>query len=110
MDPLPDEITIGESYGPCTRIETQEEADAYFERLVERNMRTSDHSRKQAEEIERGNIGYFSGYYDPKTMVRVQELFRCAHPIFGKATSRGVPTPAVAFEAGEKLAREDGAT
>ena len=33
----------------------------------------------------RSNIGYFSGYYDPRTMKKIQKVFNTAHPIFGKA-------------------------
>lgn len=48
------------------------------------------------------NVGYFSGYYDSKTGLRIQRVFKTAHPIFG----RRIPSPDEAFEAGKKLARE----
>lgn len=50
-------------------------------------------------ETARANIGYASGYYDPKTMVDIQEFFDTSHPIFG----RSVPTPEEALEAGKKM-------
>lgn len=49
--------------------------------------------------LERTNLGYFAGYYDAETRLRVERLFDCAHPIFGPA-SEGIPTPEEAFAAG----------
>ncbi len=105
MDPLPDEMTIKESYEPCSKIMTKAEADEYFERLVERGMRISGKSREETEQIQRHNIGYYSGYFDPVTMARMQELFCCAHPVFGRVTTEGIPSPEQAVEAGKKLAK-----
>ena len=47
------------------------------------------------------NIGYFSGYYGPEKMAKIQRVFKTAHPIFG----RTVPTAREALAAGKKLAR-----
>lgn len=47
------------------------------------------------------NIGYLSGYYGQSEMMRIQEWFGVAHPIFGRA----IPTPEEAFNAGKKLAK-----
>lgn len=80
---IKDNATIGEKYGPAMEITDQAEADAYFEELVQHNMANSSHSRLKAEDIEKQNLGYFSGYYDQAVMERVQELFKCVHPIFG---------------------------
>jgi hypothetical protein len=77
-DPFPDKITIGEKYGPAMEITDQAEADRYFERCVEHMMRHG-HDRNEAERIERGNLGYFAGYYGDETRARVERLFRCAH-------------------------------
>lgn len=30
------------------------------------------------------NIGYWSGYYDRKTADRIMDVFKTAHPIFGR--------------------------
>jgi len=96
------EITYGEKYGPAMEITDQELADSYFNECVEHSM-TFGHSREQAEEIERKNLGYFAGYYDHETRLRVEELFSCKHPIFGSAEA-GKPTPEEAFEMGKTLA------
>lgn len=78
--------TIGDKYKPAMDITDETEAERYFERLVAHNMSFGDHTRAEAEEVERANLGYFAGYYDDETRRRVEHLFRCAHPIFGKAT------------------------
>ena len=76
------DITIGEKYGKTIEIITQEEADAYFEECVQHNM-SFGNTREVAENIERQNIGYYSGYYDSETATRVRKLFKTVHPIFG---------------------------
>lgn len=106
--PLKDDITMGEKYDPAMKIVTQEEANAYFEELVQHNMRNSEHDRAEAEAIERSNLGYYAGYYDHETRIRVEKLFSCHHPIFGSAEA-GEPTPEEAFEMGQKMAKEKGA-
>lgn len=47
------------------------------------------------------NIGYFSGYYDPKTADRIMDVFQAAHPIFGR---RHVSTEE-ALEMGKRVGR-----
>ena len=73
---IPDKATMGDKYGPAMEMKTQAEADAYFEELVIHNIAHSDHTKEEAEEIERGNLGYFAGYYDNKTRMRVEKLFK----------------------------------
>lgn len=97
--PLPDVMTLGDCYHPAMKCQTQEEADAWFEALVERDIRVHGLSREKAEAQERSNIGYFSGYYDNETAQRVFRLFRCAHPIFGTAR----PTADEALNMGKQL-------
>jgi hypothetical protein len=97
-----DDATIGEKYGPAMRIADQTEADAYFEALVRRSMRTGGCDRNLAEQIERSNLGYFAGYFSSETRERVERLFRCVHPVFG-SIDRGPPTAQEAFSAGLKL-------
>ena len=98
---FPDEISMGDKYGPALKIETQADADEYFAACVEHNMRLSGRSREEAERVERANLGYFAGYYDLEDRLRVERLFACAHPVFGKAAN-GEPTPEEAFEMGQK--------
>lgn len=97
-----DKATFGEKYGPAVKITDQSEADEYFEALVEHTMRFG-HSREEAEKIECTNLGYWAGYYDLETRLRVERLFGCEHPFFGSA-AEGQPTPEEAFEMGHRLA------
>lgn len=73
---LPDKITDGDKYDPAMKVKTQEEADIYFDRLVEHAMRVCGTTREEAEKLERINLGYWAGYYDCETMDRVERLFR----------------------------------
>lgn len=100
MEPMPDTITIGDKYTPAMAITEQADADAYFERCVEHSMLRFGKTRVEAEDIERANLGYFAGYYDHETRTRVEQLFRCAHPIFGSIAERGAPTPEEALAKG----------
>ena len=50
----------------------------------------------------RTNIGYFSGYYDNKTAVKIRKIFEAVHPIFGA----GNKTTKEAFELGKKLGKK----
>ena len=98
-------ITIGEKYRPAMEINSQAEADAYFERCVQHTLSfRPDTTRADAESIERQNLGYFAGYYGSETRERVERLFKCSHPIFGKIAENGVPSPEQAFEAGKQFA------
>lgn len=93
--------TFGEKYGPAMEITDQDEAVAYFEACVQQTM-TFGKSREEAEEIEKGNLAYYAGYYNHETRLRVERLFACSHPIFGPAKD-GAPTPEKAFEMGRRL-------
>lgn len=88
--------TLSDRYGPAMTITDQAAADTYFKKLVEE----SGFSGPKAEEMERDNLGYFAGYYDNNTRERVERLFKCAHPIFGKISESGAPTPSEALAAG----------
>ena len=98
-------MTIGEAYGPAMEITTEEEAAKYFELLVERCMRFGK-SREQAEEIQKANLGYYAGYYSNEIRARVEQLFNCAHPIFGPI-AQGKPTPEEAFRMGQECAEKN---
>lgn len=104
MDTFPDKITIGDKYRPAMEIREQAEADAYFEKCVEHTMRHG-HDRASAESIERSNLGYYAGYGDSETRERIERLFRCAHPIFGKISQNGQPTAEQALQAGMDAAK-----
>ena len=99
---LPDRMTIGECYDPAMKMTKRSEAKEYLEALIERDMRVLGKTFEEAHALEISNLGYYSGYYDHATMVRVNKLFGAVHPIFG---APDVPmTPEEAFEAGKKWA------
>ena len=91
--------TYGQKYDPAMQMTDQATADAYFEECVQHCM-SHGRSRAEAENIERSNLGYYAGYYDDETRQRVERLFKCAHPIFGKIAENGAPTVKEAFDAG----------
>ncbi len=104
-------MTCGELYDPAMEIQSQAHADAYFEILVAYCMKRHNKTRQEAEVIQRSNLGYYAGYYDNETRERVERLFKCAHPVFGKIAENGPPSPEQAFHmgvawAGEKLREE----
>ncbi len=100
QDAFPEHISMGNKYAPAMTIEGQAEADAYLDRCVDHQVRAFGATRADAEAIERSNLGYWAGYYDHATRERVERLFRCAHPVFGRIAEVGPPTPAQALTAG----------
>jgi len=101
--PFPKNATIGDLYDPCIEITDDDEAKRYFGRLVEHNMKVSGKTREEAAKIELDNIGYYSGYFDKETSLRVRKMFSAKHPIFGDS----YPSPLEAFNAGRKFAEQD---
>lgn len=98
--------TIEEMYGPAMEITDQAEADAYFEKLVIYEMNYHNMRREGAERIQRENLGYYAGFYSAETRERVERLFKCEHPVFGKISEKGQPTPEEAYQTGLKLGKK----
>ena len=99
---LPDKCTMGDKYKvACEKVRTPEQAKVWLEILIKHNMShsTPPHTREEAEEIERQNIGYFAGYYDHDIQDVVYKTFNTEHPIFGKTK----PTGEQALRAGMEL-------
>lgn len=95
--PSGEPVTLGVKYGYAMEITDANEARAYFAKLVEHNLSCGGKSRAVAESVERQNLGYYAGYYSHETRQRVERLFDCSHPVFGKATGNPVsPTDALA--------------
>jgi hypothetical protein len=95
-------MTIGELYTPAMSIKTKEEAKEYLDALIEYTMAMNGVKLEDAIRIEKSNLGYYAGYYDNETIKRVQELFDCQHPIFGKV----IPTAEEAFNMGRNIGRK----
>ena len=103
-------LTYGEALYPAMEITDPEDAKqykeayiAYIQKFLDAGERDDDMT---AEEIVNINLGYFAGYYDTETRIRVEKLFNTKHPIFGKA-EEGIPTPEEAFNAGVEKAKEN---
>lgn len=95
------------SHGDCLRpamgITDGEDATQYLRAYVAFIERALVHAPRTdgmtAEQIAKVNLGYFAGYYDRETRERVERLFDCSHPIFGRARD-GTPSPEQALAAG----------
>jgi hypothetical protein len=103
---LPAAANILTLYGPALSIQTQGEADFYFEALVERRVKCGGHSREEAQEMERSNLAMFAGESDSTGRERVERLFHCAHPFFGAIAACGVPSPLEAYRMGGRFGEE----
>ena len=103
---LPDKMTYGEAYGPAMKMTDPAEAKEYLEALIERDMRVLGKTFEEAHAMEMSNLGYYSGYYDHKTMVLVNELFGAVHPIFGAPDPDKPITPEKAFEMGKRYGEQ----
>ena len=99
-------ITIGEKYGPAMEMTDPVEAAAYFGEMVNHTLSYGEVDKARAIDIEKQNLGYYAGYYDHETRLRVEKLFCCTHPVFG-AAAEGFPTQEEAFKMGEDLAEKD---
>lgn len=96
-----EDATIGDLYSDAMKVETKDEAAEYLEALVQHMVTYHGQTRDEATQIQLQNLGYFAGYYDQKTMSRVNELFDTSHPIFGQST----PTAEEAIELGQVWAK-----
>jgi len=97
-------ITIKEKYGPPMKITNREEALEYFEECIEHSM-SFGKTREEAVEIELANLGYYAGYYNDETRIRVEELFGCMHPFFGKAKNGTLSVNKV-LKVGENISKK----
>ncbi len=102
---LPDEMTYGECYGPAMEITDPEEAKEYLEALIERDIRVFGKTPEEAHALEMTKLGYYSGYYDHQTGVRVNQLFGAVHPILGAPSDEPI-APEEAFAAGKAWAEK----
>ena len=104
-------LTYAECLGPAMEITDQSDADQYFSEYVTFVQKYLDKEPRSdgmtAEQIAKANLGYYAGYYDDETRIRVEELFQCSHPVFGKRI-KNRPTEKEAYETGLKLGQEIG--
>ncbi|MEM1083263.1 MAG: hypothetical protein AAGI48_04010 [Verrucomicrobiota bacterium] len=100
-------LTYAESLGPAMAITDPEDAQQYLGDYIDFIQRALDKEprgdNRTAAEIAAINLGYYAGYYDQETRERVERLFDCSHPVFGRAED-GAPTPKEALAAGKGAA------
>lgn len=59
-----------------------------------------DLSRDDAMKNAKSNIAYHAAYYNDEVRERIERLFNCEHPLFGKISVLGPPTADEAIELG----------
>lgn len=96
-----DKMTFGETLGPAMEITDQEQANTYYDLLVDRHVRLYGNAKGEAETLVKSNLGYYAGYYSREVMQRVNKLFMTSHPIFGNVP----PTAEEAFAKGLELGK-----
>ena len=89
-------LTFKETLAPAMEITDREDARQYLRDYIAYIQRALDREPREdgmtAEQIARVNLGYYAGYYDREIRARVEELFECEHPHFGKAVSNPIST------------------
>jgi hypothetical protein len=90
-------LTYGETMGPALLAKTREEALPYWRALVRYMERVGDVDEAEAIRIQSSNLGYWTGYLDAESRVRIQTLFDVSHPMFGRSAEM---SPADALAAG----------
>lgn len=88
-------------------IKDPKEAKQYLKDYIDWIQTEIDKDPKRAgdnaESIAKGNIAYYAGYFSNETRERIEELYSCAHPVFGSIKDNGAPGPEQAFEMGKKI-------
>lgn len=96
-------LTHGECLHPAMKITEPEDAQQYLRAyaafLQAAIDRDGPRDGRTGESVAKFNLGYFAGYYDDETRMRVERLFCCEHPFLGSAAANR-PTPEQALAAG----------
>jgi hypothetical protein len=79
MDNLAPDIKSTEKYDPLLYIANQNDADRYFERVVEHTMRTRKVPRDVAEQFERQYIHHYSLHFSEEVRNRLLPLFKATY-------------------------------
>lgn len=82
-----DILTFGECLKPAMEITDPTDAKQYkddYIKYTQHHLNKEPHKNDMtAEQIVNANLGYYAGYYDNETRLRVEKLFSCSHPVFG---------------------------
>lgn len=105
-----DTLTYSETLAPTIQIKDKAEAMQYLKDYIVYLQQHIDNSiingkYGSVEEMAKHNIGYYAGYYSSDDRLRVEDLFECEHPYFGKAKN-GLPTVDQALKMGIELGKK----
>lgn len=89
------------------QVTEPEEARKIYNQLVEISMMEHGKSHDEATSIIKENLGYRAGYHSDEIRHRVEDLFDCEHPVFGKISINGSPTFDEAFRLGQLMVSGD---
>jgi hypothetical protein len=104
LDLLSHPAGYGEMYEPAMAITDRATAAKYLDVLVVARCHALGESESDAIARVRDDLGYWAGYYGTAVRERVEDLFDCEHPIFGKHAVHGSPSTDEALDAGIALA------
>lgn len=93
-------LTYAECIEPAMKIKSKKDATQYlnsYALYIQKSLTNGE----SAIDIAKQNLGYYAGYYGNDVRKRVEKLFDCSHPIFGKIKENGSPTAIEAFECGK---------
>ncbi len=96
--------TFGEVFDSANACTTKEEAQAWLKKEIERHSVEYKYTPEESEKIIKANLGYFAGYYDEATRVKIETLFGAQHPIFGSVSRKW--TPDEIFKKGVELGQK----
>lgn len=105
-----EELTYGDILDPAMMITEKDDAIQYkkeYIKFIDKQLvNGKNENGLTAEDIVNINLGYYAGYYSDDVRERVEDLFECSHPIFGKIKDNGAPTPKEAFDFGANKIKE----
>lgn len=91
---------------PLFKITDKEEAKEYFNDYVQFLMHDDpDLSEEQALDVAKSNVGYWGGYQDIDTRMRIERLLDVEHPYLGKAKEKQY-TPEEILQMGIELGKK----
>jgi len=80
-----DLLTLGEVLDPIFLITDKGDAMQYKAAYIEYQKKWPNANGLTPEQVVNINIGYYAGYGSIEDRKRIEDLFECKHPIFGKA-------------------------
>lgn len=99
-------MALSEIYEPAMKITTKSEAEIFLNELSNFIAGNQLSLYNYALEVAKENIAYYAGYYDIETRIRVEDLFKCEHPVMKKA-AHYTYTNEELFAMGQEWARKE---